>query len=69
MAIPINEVVNSKKENKMETKKAKQAIHINWDLFSRLMTLRGKMATPENRLKVKDMIESAIIKYLEDNEE
>jgi hypothetical protein len=48
----------------METKKAKQAVHISWDLFSRLMTLRGRMATPENRLKVKDMIEQAIENYL-----
>ena len=49
----------------METKKAKQAVHISWELFSRLMTLRGRMATPENRLKVKDMIETAISDYLE----
>jgi hypothetical protein len=53
----------------METKpKAKQAIHIEWDLFSRLMTLRGKLATPENRLKVKDMVETAIENYLREFE-
>jgi hypothetical protein len=49
----------------METKqKPKQAIHIDWEIFSRLMTLRGKMATPENRLKVKDMVEEALLEYL-----
>jgi len=53
----------------MENKpKPKQAIHISWDLFSRLMTLRGKMATPEIRLKVKNMIETAISDYLEKHE-
>ena len=52
----------------METKKAKQAVHISRDLFSRLMTLRGKLATPENKLKVKDMIEDALIKYLDEAE-
>jgi hypothetical protein len=48
-------------------KKPVQAVHISWDLFSRLMTLRGKLATPENKLKLKDMVNEAITKYLEES--
>jgi len=50
----------------MEQKaKPKQAISISWDLFSKLMILRGKLATPENKIKVKDLVEEALTIYIE----
>ena len=55
----------------METKniKPKQAVHISYDLFSRVMTLRAKLATSDNKLKYYQIIETAIEKYLEEVEE
>ena len=53
----------------MKTKpKPKHPVYISWDLFSRFMTLRGRLATHENKLKVKDLIEDALTKYLDEAE-
>lgn len=49
--------------------KPKQAIHISWELFSRLMILRGKLATAENKVKVYQLVEAAVEAYLKEMEE
>jgi hypothetical protein len=49
----------------MDKKKPRQAISISWDIFSQLMILRGKLATPENKIKVKDLVEDALTIYIE----
>lgn len=53
----------------MEIKKPKQAVHISWDLFSRLMVLRGRISTVDRKVKLYQLVEEAIIKYLEEVEE
>ena len=53
----------------MEQPKPKQAIKISWDLFSRMMVLRGKLATSENKVKLYQLVEAAIEAYLNENEE
>lgn len=52
----------------MEQPKPKQAIKISWDLFSRLMVLRGKLATSENKVKLYQLVEAAIEAYLKEME-
>jgi len=48
-----------------QAKQAKQAIHIDWDIFNRLQKLRAELATPENKLKLKDLVNEALTIYLD----
>jgi len=52
----------------MEKPKPKQAIKISWDLFSRMMVLRGKLAISGNKVNLYELVEAAIEAYLKEME-
>ena len=52
----------------MEQPKPKQAIKISWELFSRMMVLRGKLAISGNKVNLYELVEAAIEAYLKEME-